>query len=113
MVRAAIAVLAAGALCGQSMPASAASMEDELRGLVTQHPRIQSNQAQVGAADKGVSASLAPFLPSVDITGGYGYEHVSTPAFRHSTGPFETEGAQNYSATVKENVFDGGKKTAN
>jgi len=101
------------AVFSQCLSAYAAPLEEELRGLVAEHPLIQSNESQVIAADKGVSASLSPFLPTLDITGGGGYEHVSTPSFRASPdGPFETN-AENYSATLKENIYDGGRKYAN
>jgi len=108
-----LALAAAVGMFGHCAGASAAPLEEELRGLVAEHPLIQSNQSQVLAADKGISASLSPFLPSLDITGGGGYEHVSTPSFRASPdGPFETN-AENYSATLKENIYDGGRKYAN
>lgn len=99
-------------LCAQISTACAAPLEEELRGLVDQHPLIKSGQAQVNSADKGVRATLAPFLPTLDITGGEGYEHVSTPSFRASPdGPF-SDNATNYSATLRQNLYDGGKKYA-
>lgn len=71
---------------------------------------IKSNQAQVSSAAQASRATLAPFLPSLDLSGDYGYEHVSIPAFRASPdGPFTTDGAHNYSATLKQNVWDGRK----
>ena len=63
--RAAVLVM----LCGTSLAAKAAPLDDELSSLVDGHPLIKSGQAQVSATDKGVAASLAPYLPSVDITG--------------------------------------------
>ena len=70
---------------------------------------IRSNQAQVSSAAQASRATLAPFLPSLDLSGDYGYEHVSIPAFRASPGgPFATD-AHNYSATLKQNVWDGRK----
>lgn len=101
------------AVCVQSRATYAAPLEEELRGLVDQHPLIKSGEAQVNSADKGVRATLAPFLPTVDITGGVGYEHVSTPSFRASPdGPFSIDDAHNYAATLRENLYDGGKKYA-
>ncbi|MBX7201000.1 MAG: TolC family protein [Rhodospirillaceae bacterium] len=71
---------------------------------------IKSNQAQVSSAAQASRATLAPFLPSLDVSGDYGYEHVSIPAFRASPdGPFTTNGAHNYSATLKQNLWDGRK----
>ena len=92
--------------------ALAAPLEDELRALVTESPRIKSNEAQVQAADRGVRATLSPYFPSLDITGGAGYEYDSTPAFRAANGPFDYT-AKNYTATLKELIWDGGKREAN
>ncbi len=101
------------AVCASRTFVQAAPLDEELRRLVGVHPLIKSNQAQVESAEQGVRASLSPFLPSLDITGGGGYEHVSTPQFRASPdGPFSTN-AENYNATLKENLYDGGKKYAN
>jgi adhesin transport system outer membrane protein len=91
---------------------SAAPFEDELRALVAENPRIKSNEAQVKAADKGVKATLGPYLPSLDITGGAGYEYNSTPAFRAAGGPFDYN-LRNYTATLKETIWDGGRRDAN
>lgn len=91
----------------------AQSLESELRGLALEHPLIKSAEAQVSAAQQGLRATLAPFLPTIDATGGNGYERISTPAFRATPeGPFDTD-AENYAVTLRENIFDGGRKFAN
>jgi len=106
-------LVAVAATLGCGFHVNATPLDEELRVLIEQHPLIKSNQSQVLSAEEGVKATLSPFLPTLDITGGAGYEHVSTPAFRASPeGPFETD-ATNYSATLKENLYDGGKKFAN
>ncbi len=114
MRRQGLVVLAAAfAVCAQNSVVWAAPLEEELRSLVADHPLIKSNESQVLSAEQGLKATLSPFLPSLDVTGGGGYEHVSTPSFRASPdGPFETS-AENYAATLKENLYDGGKKYAN
>ncbi len=100
---------AVAAAAGLAAPALGAPLQDELRGLVEDHPLIKSNQAQVSSAAQASRATLAPFLPSLDVSGDYGYEHVSIPAFRASPdGPFQTD-AHNYSATLKQNLWDGRK----
>jgi adhesin transport system outer membrane protein len=109
-------ILALAAVAGISSAVSAAwaaPLEEELRTLIDEHPLIQSNESQVIAAEQGVKATLSPFLPSIDVTGGAGYEHVSTPSLRATPGgPLDTD-AENYAATLRENVFDGGRKFAN
>jgi len=94
-------------------PLVAAPLDTELANLVGEHPLIKSNKAQVSSADAGVRATLSPFLPSLDVSGGYGYENVSLPAFRASPdGPLSTD-AHNWSVTLRENLYDGGRKFAN
>ena len=104
--------LALGAVAPTSS-AFAQSLETELRGLASEHPVIKSAEAQVSAAQQGLRATLAPFLPTVEATGGNGYERIGTPAFRATPdGPFDTD-AENYAITLRENIFDGGRKFAN
>ena len=95
-----------------SQVASAASFEDELRALITDNPRIKSNEAQVQAAQKGVNATLSPYFPSLDVTGSAGYEYDITDALAKGGGPFNYE-PRNYTATLKETLWDGGKREAN
>ncbi|MCC6913941.1 MAG: TolC family protein [Rhodospirillaceae bacterium] len=74
---------------------------------------IKSAEAQRAAGAQGLRATLSPFLPTLDVAGGNGYERINTPAFRASPdGPFDTD-AENYALTLRENIFDGGRKFAN
>lgn len=80
---------------------------------MAENPQIKSNQAQLAAAGQGVRASLAPLLPTLDVSGGYGHESISMPAYRATPdGPFEAS-ANNWSITLKENLYDGGRNWAN
>jgi len=113
MGRFVIAVGAALAVALPAVSASAQALHTELRGLADDHPMIESAESQVSAAQQGLRATLAPFLPSIDVTGGNGFERISTPAFRATPeGPFDTD-AENYALTLRENLFDGGRKFAN
>ncbi len=90
----------------------AAPFEDELRALITDNPRIKSNEALVQAAEKGVRATLSPYLPTLDVTGSAGYEYDNTDALSKSKGPFDYE-PRSYTATLKETLWDGGRREAN
>ena len=93
--------------------ASAAPLRDELSDLLVAHPLIRSSQAQIQSADQGVRATLSPFLPNVSIRGEIGVEQVDTPAFRASPdGKFNAE-PEELSATITQNIWDGGAKYAN
>ncbi|MDX2221862.1 MAG: TolC family outer membrane protein [Rhodospirillaceae bacterium] len=91
-----------------NVPAVAAPLQDELSTLLAAHPLVKSAELQIDAADKGYDAAFSAFLPSLDATGSAGYERVTTPSFRATPdGAFETD-SQNYSVTLKQNVWDGG-----
>ena len=108
-----VAVCAAFAVGGSAAHVSAQSLDSELRGLATDHPLIKSAEAQRAAGEQGLRATLSPFLPALDVAGGNGYERINTPAFRATPdGPFDTD-AENYALTLRENLFDGGRKYAN
>jgi outer membrane protein, adhesin transport system len=109
----ALALLGTTTLVGFST-ARAEPLSQELQSLVGTHPLIRSSQAQVDAAEKGVRASLAPFLPSVDLTADTGKGEVSNPTFRAAPGgkPFD-EDPRSVNLTVKGNIYDGGAKFAN
>ncbi len=108
-----VAVCAAFAVGVSAAHVSAQSLDSELRGLATDHPLIKSAEAQRAAGEQGLRATLSPFLPALDVAGGNGYERINTPAFRATPdGPFDTD-AENYALTLRENLFDGGRKYAN
>lgn len=90
--------------------AIAAPMKDDLQSLIGSHPLIKSSEAQLSSADKGVDASLGPLLPSFDLAGGAGYERVESPTFATTPSGRFSEEADNYSATLKQNVWDGGSR---
>lgn len=90
--------------------AGAAPLDDELNSLVQGHPLIQSGQAQIQAANKGVAASFSAYLPSVDVAGEEGKGRVSLPAFRATpNGPFASE-ERNWNFSIKETLWDGGAR---
>jgi adhesin transport system outer membrane protein len=104
-----LSILCATLLSGTAL---SAPLDSELSGLVTAHPLIKSGKDQVSASEEGVQASLAPYLPSIDLTGQEGKARVSLPAFRSSaSGPFEST-AENWNIAVKETLWDGGIRDA-
>lgn len=105
------ATVAVSVLCLQS-PGLAAPLRDELSDLVANHPLIQSNRFQVQSAEQDVRASLAPYLPTLDLTADAGQERVSTAALRSTpNGPLES-GTETWGMTLTQNVYDGGLKSS-
>lgn len=101
------------AAAAPAVTSQAASLREELLSLVQEHPLIRSGQAQVQSADQGVRATLSPFLPDVSIRGEVGKEKVDTPAFRASPGGKFDADVEETTATLTQNLWDGGEKFAN
>jgi adhesin transport system outer membrane protein len=93
--------------------ASGAPLREELTDLLGAHPLIRSGQAQVQSADQGVRTSLSPFLPNLSLRGEIGREKVYTPGFRATpNGKFDAK-PEETTATLTQNLWDGGAKYAN
>src|SRR4051812_18617195 len=60
----------------------AASLNDELVFLLTQHPRIKSAQRDVLGADQGVRGAVAGYYPQLSIDANYGEEYTDSPSRR-------------------------------
>jgi adhesin transport system outer membrane protein len=108
LVCSAVAVVIAGA--GSS---SAASLNEELVFLLTQHPRIKSAQRDMLGADQGLRGALAGYYPQFSIDANYGEEYSDTPARRlQNQGPSrlwrDTRGI-----TMSQSIFDGFRREAN
>lgn len=92
--------------------ASAASLSDELRGLLTNHPRIEAGKNAVSSSDEAVSRSYAGFLPSVNVTADAGFEHVNSPARRQIQGDPYDRNRQVVSVVASQLLYDGGQTSA-
>ena len=98
-------VLFVGLLAG---PADAASLADELRGLLTDHPRLASSSALLRSAKHGEEVATAPFYPKLTITGDAGYEHTDSPGTRAAAaGPHLGTDRYSNSVFMTWNLFDG------
>jgi len=94
-------------------PSAAASLHDELVGLLETHPRIQSAVENVLAAEQSIKESNAAFFPTVDVSGDVGYEIVDSPGTRSGFGGATEEDRNSLRLNVDLNVFDGFRKYAN
>jgi len=113
------AALLAGttALTAFAPQAGAQSLEDELSGLLADHPQIKAARENVAAAEEGRNQEFADYLPKVQATGNFGYERIDSPGRRTATDPvaqpFTTGQARTASVTITQTLFNGFRSDAN
>ena len=92
-----------------ALPATtyAQTLQQELKSLLSEHPRIRAAEAVSKREAEGVTSAFSGFLPKVALTGDYGREEIDNPT-RRNTGLGTSELNRNKATlTVAQNVFDG------
>lgn len=105
-LRAGAGVLAAAWLAVAAVPAAAEAIQDELRRLMTVHPRLKTEEHNVTAAREGIRRAEAGFLPTAVLSGDTGPEVIDDPVTRNRG---ETSHAHRKKVTlsVTQNIFNG------
>ena len=62
----------------------AQSLEQAVALALDTHPDIRQAFARFKSKEEDVNRATAGYLPTVDITAGYGYEYTDTPSNRRS-----------------------------
>jgi adhesin transport system outer membrane protein len=86
-------------------------LQQELRGLLKDHPQLSASTALVRSAKQGEEIAQAPFLPTVTIVGDGGYENTDSVATR-LTGRDLSTSRYSSSLSMIWNVFDGYASTS-
>lgn len=101
-------VVVAAALVAWPVAVSAQTLQQELKTLVTEHPRIRASSSSVLREGEGVNAAFAGFLPKVALSGDYGREVINSPARRASPDLGVSELPRNKATlSVTQPLFDG------
>jgi adhesin transport system outer membrane protein len=91
--------------------ANAQSLEEAVAQALDSHPDIRQSFARFKSKEEDVNRASAGYLPTVDLTAGYGYEYTDTPGNRRSalgTGDGETELARGeFGLSIRQILFDG------
>jgi adhesin transport system outer membrane protein len=99
-----LSVLCANVVKAQSLELAVAQALDT-------HPNIRQSFARFKAKEEDVNRASAGYLPTVDITAGYGYEYTNTPGNRRGSLNFsdgETELARGeFGISLRQMLFDG------
>jgi adhesin transport system outer membrane protein len=105
---------ALGSLCLLAMTTNAVhaqSLEQTVALSLDTHPDIRQAFARFKSKEEDVNRASAGYLPTVDITAGYGYEYTNTPGNRFSELGFddgETELARGeFGISLRQMLFDG------
>ncbi|TWX52198.1 TolC family outer membrane protein [Colwellia hornerae] len=99
-----LSVLYSANLKAQSLEAAVATALDT-------HPDIRQAFARFKAKEEDVNRASAGYLPTIDLTAGYGYEYTDTPGNRRNAingDDGETELARGeFGVSIKQILFDG------
>jgi len=97
-------------------PAFAASLEDELAGLIRDHPNIQAASKTVESQRQEVKRVMSDFLPRLQASSEVTYEHINSPAERNAgdgqEGKPSSRTAQRASLAMSQNLFNGFQTTS-
>jgi len=89
----------------------AQSLEQAVALALDTHPDIRQAFARFKSKEEDVNRASAGYLPTVDITAGYGYEYTNSPSNRRSALGFddgETElGRGEFGVSLRQMLFDG------
>ncbi len=93
--------------CLTPVMAGAATLEEEMRGLIENHPQIQSKTKAVNSAEEGIRAARSGYLPTVKASSDGGYEYIDSPDRRLTYGKPYSNNRDTASLTVTQKIFDG------
>ncbi len=88
-------------------PAGAQTLVQELNALVDAHPQIQARQKNTKAAEEGIRAARAGYLPTVRVNGDTGPEYVDSAQRRNTEGKAFYKGRETAGVVVTQRLFDG------
>lgn len=99
--------LALGLLAGSGGDGDAASLVEELRGLIASHPDVRAAESRLNQAHETVREARAPYYPQLGISGDYGYENVDSPVRRAAGGDPVEQSREIGRFEVTQKLFDG------
>ena len=101
-------------LCLSALPVKglyAQSLEQTVALALDTHPDIGQAFARFKSKEEDVNRALAGYLPTIDITVGYGYEYTDSPSNRRIDLGFDdgkTElGRGEFGVSLRQMLFDG------
>ncbi|MCG6200675.1 TolC family outer membrane protein [Psychromonas antarctica] len=100
-----------GLLCAMLlMPVivNAQSLEQAVAYTLDTNPQLRATYTRFKVSEKQVDQAQSGYLPSLDLTGGYGYEYTDSPSTRRSAGDdSENLMRRELGLSLKQNLFSG------
>jgi len=104
-----ITIIGVTSLC--SIQINAQSLEAAVAQALDSHPNIRQSFALFKSKEEDVNRASAGYLPTIDLTAGYGYEYTNSPGNRRSSLGFndgETELKRGeLGISLRQVIFDG------
>ncbi|WP_432653800.1 TolC family outer membrane protein [Shewanella jiangmenensis] len=92
------------------MSASALTLEQAVAHTLDSNPDLRAAFNRFKAREEQVSQAVAGYMPTVDLTGGYGWEQTDSPStrrrFGRDNGDFELERGE-AGISIRQMLFDG------
>ena len=86
---------------------NAQSLEQAVAYTFDTHPDIRAAYTHFKVYEKQVEQAEAGYLPTVDLTGGMGYEYTDSPSTRSSGSDTENLMRRELGISLKQNLFTG------
>ena len=86
---------------------NAQSLEQAVAYTLDTHPDIRAAYTQFKASEKQIEQASAGYLPTVDLTGGVGYEYTDSPSTRSSGDDTEKLMRRELGVSLDQNLFSG------
>lgn len=90
--------------------ANSQSLEQAVAETLTSHPDLRVAFSKFKVREQQVEQASAGYLPSINVTGGYGYEHTNSPGSRREQSDGDdTEGLRRgeFGMSLKQILFNG------
>ncbi|WP_089024923.1 TolC family outer membrane protein [Pseudocolwellia agarivorans] len=104
-----ISLISLSTLC--SLPVNSQSLESAVAHALDSHPDIRQSFARFKSKEEDVNRASAGYLPTIDLTAGYGYEYTDSPGNRRSSLNFDDGKTElkrgELGVSLRQVIFDG------
>jgi len=92
---------------GWSTAVNAQSVEETVAMTLSSHPDIRIAFTKFKVREEQVQQAEAGYLPSINMTGGYGYEYTNSPGTRASGDDSKDLNRGEFGVSLKQSLFSG------
>lgn len=92
---------------GWSAAVNAQSVEEAVAMTLSTHPDIRIAFTKFKVREEQVQQAEAGYLPSIDVTAGYGYEYTNSPGTRATADETKDLNRGEFGVSLKQSLFSG------